>query len=105
HASLQGWGGWEVNLNYIFQAGEAANLLSPPPAPPQYFGRYGSDAQPTKIYGPDGLAGNHAPAPRMVPFYSAINYSGAGGGAPTLPLTAGQTSPAYTGGYQSGPIT
>jgi hypothetical protein len=103
--SLQGWGPWEANLNYILTANGGSEAKYTMTGGNGFSGKWGNNAQPDRVYAPDGLGGNNAQAMPLVPFYSQINYSGGGTGGITLP-NGGQTSPSFASPrFESGPIT
>jgi hypothetical protein len=101
-ASLQGWGGWEADLNAILP-NEAQYLFSKNPNNNQ-FGKYGTDGIPTRAYGPDGSVGNVAPSPPLIPFHSAIDYNGVGSGPWSPTPATGMTFPSYPGNFDAGQV-
>jgi hypothetical protein len=106
-ASLQGWGPWEADLNAILP-NEAKYLFSQnTTVPSKPFGKYGTDSTPTRTYGPDGSVGNQAPGLPLIPFYSAIDYTGVGTGQMSLPAAnTGLLFPTYPNTrYEAGAVT
>jgi hypothetical protein len=114
HASNQGWGPWEINVQRVFNrpgAPEYPNLQlgyrSPlAPNPLVDYGRYGPDQLP-------GLGGNIAVPGRAAHFYANADFDGsnelAGGvptGVATMPAVGGAYTPfpTYPQGYGDGSV-
>jgi hypothetical protein len=110
HASNQGWGPWEVNMNWVLNQGdEWRQLLIGDGTQPQGIGRYGPDQVPSS---PPANVASFGIVPH---FYSQVdadgyNYDqapyGASGplqlpGFGTAPL---QCFPSYLGGYGNGSV-
>ena len=72
HASNQGWGEWEIDLQQIFQFNEASQLFLDP------RGRYGSDQIPNMPFSPNGssTSSNAVPTGVSGPFYSIVDFDG-----------------------------
>jgi hypothetical protein len=107
HASNQGWGEWEVNMNKVLNTGglnEAQNLFlgNPPGGAAPIYGRYGKDQYPSDTFAPTGpsphayaagdLNGTQDPAPNTVT--GLYNLPGAGGNS------ANASFPLFPPGYR-----
>ena len=102
HASNQGWGAWEMDLQRVFQFNEANKLFLDP------NGRYGSDQIPNLPFSPDGSAiGTNAVAVGVPgPFYSRVDFDASilTNGGPQVRMKLAQapstrTSPNYPPRY------
>src|SRR5262249_20080057 len=99
HGSNQGWGKWEVSPAQVMTQGGGTEWRNLFLGSGSIRGRYGPDNVPSS-----GPASNAQPLTSIPPFYSRIDYDGAGATGPiALPGQGGQPGfsafPGYGAGY------
>ena len=94
HASNQGWGPWEIDLDKV-TPGQGANIVN----------RRYVNGQPNASLSTTGGPTHEAPGGTGAPAYSAVNFDASGDGQVAFPLALYQTSPTWSARYQGGNTT